>query len=283
MTPWPEPCKARARELFEQPITMAVCAEMINREFGTAFTEMAVKALRSRLGACRRSRGFEWTDERVAIMLAAKDEGVSQRVAAERIGGTESIVHHKCVKLGIKWAVTVKKTAPFWSDDRMAELRRLRLSQGLTTLQIAEAMGIKRGAVIAKLGRLGIKAGDAGIKKSKLARPASPYKTNRLGVANGYVALGLPATAEGLAMVDKDMALPESRRLTIGQLRNSTCRFPICGHPRDENFSYCGAPGADYAAGKPYCPGHAQISYRPSQDRKREDRHILRVTQRVSP
>lgn len=53
-----------------------------------------------------------------------------------------------------------------WTDDRVAELVRLR-GQGLTCAAIAEAMGLTRSSVIGKLYRMG-EAGS--VKPAKLAR-----------------------------------------------------------------------------------------------------------------
>jgi GcrA cell cycle regulator len=41
----------------------------------------------------------------------------------------------------------------------------------------------------------------------------------------------------------------------VAALTNNTCRWPL-GDPRDSDFRFCGRPGADFSAKKPYCPDH---------------------------
>jgi len=65
-------------------------------------------------------------------------------------------------------------------------------------------------------------------------------------------------------LVASDLAMPESRRVTILELGNRDCRFPL-GDPAKEGFSYCGAERESIDSLKPYCSGHAAIAYRPSK------------------
>jgi len=56
---------------------------------------------------------------------------------------------------------------------------------------------------------------------------------------------------------------PISRRLTLLDLTDQTCRWPHGDHHR-EDFSFCG--NATDAA--PYCPYHAQIAFVPVAERR---------------
>ncbi|HKR88600.1 MAG TPA: GcrA family cell cycle regulator, partial [Phenylobacterium sp.] len=45
---------------------------------------------------------------------------------------------------------------------------------------------------------------------------------------------------------------------TLLALGAHMCKWPI-GDPLEAGFTYCGRPAAD----GPYCPGHAQVAYKP--------------------
>ena len=62
-----------------------------------------------------------------------------------------------------------------------------------------------------------------------------------------------------------DGAAPPREGLTIMELREGMCRWPL-GDPTRPEFRYCGAHGV---AGLPYCSLHAQIAYIPTAERKR--------------
>jgi len=58
---------------------------------------------------------------------------------------------------------------------------------------------------------------------------------------------------------------PRSAGVTIMELREAMCRFPL-GDPTTPEFRYCGAQAS---TGLPYCAHHAQIAYQPAAERKR--------------
>ena len=64
----------------------------------------------------------------------------------------------------------------------------------------------------------------------------------------------------------EEVVIPMSERVTIMELRESTCRWPL-GDPASPDFRYC---GADSPIGEgPYCKYHARVAYQPAQDRRR--------------
>jgi len=66
--------------------------------------------------------------------------------------------------------------------------------------------------------------------------------------------------ARPLTREEAALPLPESRRISILELRAGTCRWPI-GHPGSENFCYCGADTGHPAA--TYCPTHKALAFVP--------------------
>ena len=68
--------------------------------------------------------------------------------------------------------------------------------------------------------------------------------------------------------VEPEVALPVSERVTIMELREFMCRWPM-GDPASPDFRFCGARSI---TGLPYCTHHARIAYQPAAERKRDRR-----------
>jgi GcrA cell cycle regulator len=52
-----------------------------------------------------------------------------------------------------------------------------------------------------------------------------------------------------------DQQIPVVQRMTLFELNNHNCRWPV-GDPQTREFFFCGAPEANLKDGRPYCPGH---------------------------
>jgi GcrA cell cycle regulator len=182
-----------------------------------------------------------------------------------------------------------------WTDERVELLRKL-WSQGLSASQIAAELnhGITRNAVIGKVHRLGLSGrakvptAHATVRPRKVTRaPSHPltHSSGRTSVVGSYSSasaggggsvrgnLALAASAETMLspVIDydiqpfEDVVVPMSERITIMELRESTCRWPF-GDPTSADFRFC---GADSPIGTPYCAFHSRIAYQPSNDRRR--------------
>ncbi len=125
-----------------------------------------------------------------------------------------------------------------WTEERLAELRRLWVEETLSSSEIAQRMGISRGTVMGKINRLGL-----------LRRGGAPSLE------------ALPLSAEEPQEQDLSPATPSASTLkavedhrigqhpTIFELRARHCRFPLGGF-REPAVFFCGKP-ADLP--KPYC------------------------------
>jgi GcrA cell cycle regulator len=71
---------------------------------------------------------------------------------------------------------------------------------------------------------------------------------------------------------DEDVVIPMSQRVTIMELREGLCKWPM-GDPSNADFRYCGAQGP--GTGGPYCVYHARAAYQPPADRRRHDRRVM--------
>jgi GcrA cell cycle regulator len=165
-----------------------------------------------------------------------------------------------------------------WTDERVEQLKKMWL-EGMSASQIANelALGVTRNAVIGKVHRLGL----SGRVKSPAPAPARPRPKTRpedeavkpaAPVSHGNLALAVeasPAPAPAPRPVAQDVVIPISERVSIMDLRESMCRWPL-GDPTSPDFRFCGA--RMQAGLGPYCAQHARIAYQPTQDRRREKR-----------
>lgn len=162
-----------------------------------------------------------------------------------------------------------------WTDERVDLLRKL-WNEGLSASQIAGelAEGITRNAVIGKVHRLGLsgRAKPAAAQRPrapKAVRPAPAVRTH-IPPMRGNLAFALtPRVAEPAPearIVAEEVVVPMSAPVTIMELRESMCRWPV-GDPASPDFRYC---GCDAPIGEgPYCRFHARIAYQPTQSRNR--------------
>jgi len=167
-----------------------------------------------------------------------------------------------------------------WTDEKVELLRQLWLD-GKSASQIAAELGdgVTRNAVIGKVHRLGL---SGRVKTSAPAaprirqrpagtRPAAPRSG---GAFRGNTALALAREAHVDAEPEfrDDVVIPMSLRVTILELKEAMCRWPL-GDPASSEFRYCGSP----TASGPYCAYHAGLAYQPAQERRRDrDRDRIR-------
>jgi GcrA cell cycle regulator len=165
-----------------------------------------------------------------------------------------------------------------WTDERVELLRKL-WSDGLSASQVAAELGpgITRNAVIGKIHRLGLaeRAKTAAAPRPRAAKAARPQGATvasapRSGghVVHGNVALAFATQAVVVARVapEEEVVIPMSERVTLMELRESMCRWPM-GDPTTPEFRFCGAHSP--IGSGPYCSHHARVAYQPAQDRRR--------------
>ncbi len=164
-----------------------------------------------------------------------------------------------------------------WTDERVEHLKKMWLD-GLSASQIASelAHGITRNAVIGKVHRLGLSGrvkspSPAPARVRPKARPEDEAGGPVAPISHGNLALAAevrPVAAPAPRSTSDDVVVPISQRVSIMELRESMCRWPL-GDPTTAEFRYCGAK-MQAGVGGPYCTYHARIAYQPAQDRRRE-------------
>lgn len=182
-----------------------------------------------------------------------------------------------------------------WTDERVELLAKL-WGEGLSASQIAGQLGgVTRNAVIGKVHRLKLegraKAPSQDIVKAKPAaetvvgetvvemeipaRLVSAQSAARSvarpigGGAHGATALKfeeeVDLVAEPARIVQSGEVVPISRNLTLVQLNDRTCKWPL-GDPLSPDFRFCGNHSNDAS---PYCLYHARIAFQPVSERRR--------------
>src|ERR1700679_1243547 len=162
-----------------------------------------------------------------------------------------------------------------WTDEIVEQLKQHWID-GKSASQIAGLLGngVTRNAVIGKVHRLGL-AGRAKTPSASIPRPprmqrvAAPRLTNSAPrMMRGATAFALapePSSELELQEEFESVVLPMSLRVTIVELKESMCRWPL-GDPATSEFRYCGSP----TASGPYCTYHGGLAYQPAQERRRD-------------
>lgn len=179
-----------------------------------------------------------------------------------------------------------------WTDERVELLKKLWL-EGLSASQIAGVLGegVTRNAVIGKVHRLKLSgrakptssaprarstprpgrrvsapssAGRAslgshgGMMKQRSMTSAPMHGATALKIAEDFV------TEAYVAPQVAELFVPEEQRLSLLQLNEHTCKWPI-GDPLSPEFYFCGQHPNE---GKPYCEFHSRRAYH-QLDKKR--------------
>ncbi|AQT41762.1 Global cell cycle regulator GcrA [Bartonella apihabitans] len=183
-----------------------------------------------------------------------------------------------------------------WTDERVELLKKL-WSDGLSASQIAAQLGgVSRNAVIGKVHRLKLSGRGKTTKATPRTKkpvetvvnngtqaPRAPRNTPVAPVAAavaasakkpqpstiGATALKLDFVADAVSEVEEqpstDVVVPMSRHLSLLQLSENTCKWPV-GDPLSDDFYFC---GADAGESGPYCAFHAKLAFQPVSERRR--------------
>lgn len=182
-----------------------------------------------------------------------------------------------------------------WTDERVELLKKL-WSEGLSASQIAAQLGgVSRNAVIGKVHRLKLSGRGkttSAAPRSKKPAPA-PVSTPRAttttsssagassastsqtsvratvmktaGAAALQAEVLADAVAEPVIRPSEDVVVPISRHLTLLQLTERTCKWPV-GDPLHDDFHFCGHESGESS---PYCSYHSKLAFQPTTERRR--------------
>lgn len=174
----------------------------------------------------------------------------------------------------------------FWTEERIAELRRL-AGERMFARDIAAEIGTTKNSVLGKLHRLGLsKAKALPTRKPKISRRVRPKRNGGAAVAalkarkeqERKIANTATSTWGRRAVIARAIAIgelepceatelpPEPTRPTVSlhDLQSHHCRWPI-GNPGAPDFGFCGQTIRDESV--PYCTHHCRIAYVPINKR----------------
>jgi GcrA cell cycle regulator len=178
-----------------------------------------------------------------------------------------------------------------WTEERVELLKKLWL-EGLSASQIAAVLGdgVTRNAVIGKVHRLKLTGRAKPASSAPRARSAprapgirrpsgmtrsssgiaSMMKSRSMGPAPMHGATALKIDSELVveayeAPQVQELFIPVEQRLTLLQLNEHTCKWPI-GDPLTPDFYFCGNHADE---GKPYCEFHSRRAYHQLEKKKR--------------
>jgi GcrA cell cycle regulator len=177
-----------------------------------------------------------------------------------------------------------------WTEERVELLKKLWL-EGLSASQIAGVLGdgVTRNAVIGKVHRLkltgrakpasSVPRARATPRPSGVRRVSTPssgasltamMKRRNLAAAPiaGATALKPMEEYETEAYVApqvQELYIPVEQRLTLLQLNEHTCKWPI-GDPLTPDFYFCGQHAEE---AKPYCEFHSRRAYHQLEKKRR--------------
>src|ERR1700759_3564722 len=157
-----------------------------------------------------------------------------------------------------------------WSDDRVEQLKKL-WEAGLSASQIASELGnVTRNAVIGKVHRLGLsgraKSPSSATPRQRKARPAQQMMRVSRPVSRGNTALAQAFEVEAEPdAIAHDNVVPMSQRLSLLELNQATCHWPV-GDPSSPDFFFCGGKAI---AGLSLFAPHSRVAYQPASDRRR--------------
>ncbi len=180
-----------------------------------------------------------------------------------------------------------------WTDERVETLKKLWM-EGLSASQIAGELGegVTRNAVIGKVHRLKLSARAKPTNSTPRARPAARPTPRRVASPSAGMSsrgggaaakmrstmsrpqsIGATALAHNpemeaqlyVAPMVAELFIPEDKRLSLLQLTEATCKWPI-GDPLNKDFYFCGQHSLE---AKPYCEFHSKRAYHQVEKKRR--------------
>ncbi|KAA0972426.1 GcrA cell cycle regulator [Aureimonas fodinaquatilis] len=207
---------------------------------------------------------MSWTDERIETLKRLWSDGHSASQIANELGGVSrnaviGKVHRLKLESRIKPAATpTTPAAPLAAAEPVNAAPAPQPAPRQAAPAVLEARETPPVAAAPATPR---------ILPSSAPQPVAQQSVTR---TLGATALKIePQFAPYEPSVEEDRpsaeVVPISRNLTLVQLSERTCKWPI-GDPLSPDFRFCGNHSGD---GSPYCTYHARIAFQPASERRR--------------
>lgn len=215
---------------------------------------------------------MSWTDERVELLKKMWIEGQSASQIAKELGGvTRNAVIGKVHRLGLSnrngteldaapVADAAPEPAPVLAQPEPEAPAPAPAAAAAPVVQIAQVRAERARAQA-------VPEPEADLPEEEPELDAAPASyMPRPIIPAGQPLPPQPSTdeidPEALAKVHE--VEKTSRRLTLMELTERTCKWPI-GDPATQDFWFCGLPTK---AGKPYCEAHVAVAFQPMSSRR---------------
>ena len=195
-----------------------------------------------------------WTEERVELLKKLWLEGLSASQIAGVLGEgvTRNAVIGKVHRLKLSGRAKPASSAP-----------RVRQTPRPTARRVASPSS---GGGVRSSG--GFNGGGGGSNLGATMKSSRPMGGGGGGAIQGATALKMDeefAVEMQMAPVAAELFIPVEKRLTLLQLNEHTCKWPI-GDPLLPDFYFCGGHSDE---GKPYCEFHSRRAYHQMDKKKR--------------
>lgn len=194
---------------------------------------------------------MNWTDERVELLKKLWSEGLSASQIAAQLGGvSRNAVIGKVHRLKLSGRGKTTTAAPRSKKPAPAPVAAPRSTS-------SAGMGSSMGSGL----------GSSMSSSSSGASHASPRAT--VMKSSGGAALQAEALNDSVAAPiirhNENVVVPISRHLTLLQLTERTCKWPV-GDPLHDDFHFCGHESGESS---PYCAYHSKLAFQPTAERRR--------------
>lgn len=218
--------------------------------------------------------------DRQEAVIAAYQAGVMVKDIVQRFSVSSDSVRKIVGTAGIGRGMAQRAD---WSDERIERMKKLWV-EGLSASQIASELGgVTRNAVIGKIHRLGVTKRLDPMRQPRSAKvkheqrniePLKPVARKLRGDGFKTTTIPLRLAAPVVAYVPaKEVIIPVSRNVSIMELRDGVCRWPL-GDPLHADFVFC---GGDCNIGRPYCAAHTNVAVVVGADRTAAMNSMARV------
>lgn len=202
---------------------------------------------------------MNWTDERVELLKKLWSEGLSASQIAAQLGGvSRNAVIGKVHRLKLSGRGKTTTAAPRSKKPAPAPVAAPRST---SSAGMGSGMGSGLGSSMGSSMSSGIGSG------SSSASHASPRATAMK--SSGGAALQAEALNDSVAAPiirhNENVVVPISRHLTLLQLTERTCKWPV-GDPLHDDFHFCGHESGESS---PYCSYHSKLAFQPTAERRR--------------
>ncbi|MBE3637894.1 GcrA family cell cycle regulator [Mangrovicoccus algicola] len=197
---------------------------------------------------------MSWTEERVELLKKMWSEGQSASQIAKALGGvTRNAVIGKVHRLGLSNR-TGGAGAPPKPEPKPAEA------------PLTEAPKMEAPKAAAPVAEPEIEM-EAPKPRETVTSVKIPVPAARKPIVPAGQPLPPQPSANEVspeALATQREAEMKARRLTLMELTERTCKWPI-GDPATDDFWFCGHP---VQAGKPYCEAHVGVAFQPMSSRR---------------